>query len=198
MYVCYPTYVLWGPFWFVDALVLTRCFLLLCCYRPLLRVRSKRRWLWVCRRIGIGTCPEKVRETDDHVSLHRLPRPGVELAKFGPTARAHLFVQLHNFPTHYLVLVIADEDFRYALVSMKSVVVESTHTTAMVMDDIGWLDVARIRGGDIRLQPGGMVGYEEVGSKRKAMGGELMGRTSNVKSNTGRFVGFDALRCSLF
>ena len=110
----------------------------------------------------------------------------LELGKFGPTARAHLFVQLHNFPTHYLVLVVADDDFKFALVSVKNVV-ENAHTS-MVMDDIGWLDVARIRGNEIRVQPGHPKDRVEVGMKRKTIGGDLMSRTHPAKADTGRWV----------
>ena len=121
-----------------------------------------------------------------------------ELAKFGPAARAHLFVQLRNFPTHYLVLVVADEDFKHALVSVKSSV-ENAHTS-MVMDDIGWLDVTRIRGSDIRVQPGQMEERWETGSKRKALAGDLAGRT---KHETGRsvnvgWIAFPSLTTSSF
>ncbi|KAF8532543.1 mediator complex subunit MED14-domain-containing protein [Gautieria morchelliformis] len=108
-----------------------------------------------------------------------------ELAKFGASARAHLFVQLQNFPTHYLVLVIADDDFKFALVSVKSVV-ENAHTS-MVMDDIGWLDVARIRGNEIRVQLSQFEDRFEAGMKRKAVGGDLMSRTSPTKPDTESF-----------
>ena len=58
----------------------------------------------------------------------------------------------------------------------------------MVMDDIGWLDVARIRGGDVRVQPGQMEERWETGSKRKAFVGDLAGRISLVKHEAGRSV----------
>lgn len=112
----------------------------------------------------------------------------LELAKFGPTARAQLFVQLHNFPTHYLVLVVADEDFKYALISVK-VIMDSANRT-MVMDEIGWLDVARIRGNQIRVHPGQMEDRGELGAKRKAVGGDLMDRYGNLKHEVGRCVVF--------
>ncbi|KAF8590904.1 MED14-domain-containing protein [Ramaria rubella] len=107
-----------------------------------------------------------------------------ELAKFGPSARAHLFVQLHNFPTHYLVLVVTDEDFKHALVSVKSVV-ENAHTS-MVMDDIGWLDVDRIRGDAIRVQLSQVEDRAETGAKRKAAS-DLVGRTNSARLDIGSF-----------
>jgi mediator of RNA polymerase II transcription subunit 14 len=54
-----------------------------------------------------------------------------------------MYIQLLSFPTHYLVLVITDDDFRYALIHVA--VLESPVTT-LVMEDIGWLNVKRIRG----------------------------------------------------
>ena len=56
------------------------------------------------------------------------------------------------FPTHYLVLVVTDTDFRYALISVR-VVPEGIYQS-LVMEDIGWLDVERIcgRGREARAQ----------------------------------------------
>jgi hypothetical protein len=56
------------------------------------------------------------------------------------------------FPTHYLVLVVTDTDFRYALISV-GVVPEGIYPS-LVMEDIGWLDVERIcgRGREARTQ----------------------------------------------
>ncbi|KAH7925939.1 MED14-domain-containing protein [Leucogyrophana mollusca] len=67
-----------------------------------------------------------------------------ELLKLGPSVRGSMYIQLANFPNHYLVLVITDEEFRYALISVK--VLTDTMYCNMVMEDIGWLDVQRIRG----------------------------------------------------
>ena len=69
---------------------------------------------------------------------------GTELAKLGPAARGTVYIQLLSFPSHYLVLVITDDDFRYALIHV-TVLVESP-LTALVMEDIGWLNVKRIKG----------------------------------------------------
>ena len=55
-----------------------------------------------------------------------------------------MYIQLLSFPSHYLLLVITDDDFRYALIHV-AVLVESP-LTALVMEDIGWLNVRRIRG----------------------------------------------------
>lgn len=64
-----------------------------------------------------------------------------------------LYIQLANFPTHYLVLVITDQDFRYALISAK--VLPDTMYTEMIMGDIGWLDVRRIHGDEIDVAEAG-------------------------------------------
>jgi len=55
-----------------------------------------------------------------------------------------MYIQLANFPTHYLVLVFTDEEFRYALISTK--MLSDSMFGNMIMEDIGWLDVRRIRG----------------------------------------------------
>lgn len=55
-----------------------------------------------------------------------------------------MYIQLLSFPSHYLVLVVTDHDFRYALIHV-AVLMDSPLTT-MVMEDIGWLNVKRIRG----------------------------------------------------
>ncbi|KAG1744781.1 mediator complex subunit MED14-domain-containing protein [Suillus lakei] len=67
-----------------------------------------------------------------------------EIQKLGPAARGMMYIQLANFPTHYLVLVLTDEEFRYALISTKTL--SDTMFGNMIMEDIGWLDVRRIRG----------------------------------------------------
>ncbi|TCD64872.1 mediator complex subunit [Steccherinum ochraceum] len=66
-----------------------------------------------------------------------------ELQKLGPQARGMLYIQLATSPNHYLVLVITDEEFRYALISTKTL--GDSMYTNLVMEDIAWLDVARIQ-----------------------------------------------------
>lgn len=66
-----------------------------------------------------------------------------EMIKLGQDARSTLFIQLSNFPDHYLVLVVTDDRFKYALITTKAI---ADHTYAMmVMEDIAWLDFDRIR-----------------------------------------------------
>lgn len=62
-------------------------------------------------------------------------------------ARGTLFIQLANFPNYYLVLVIRDRGFNYALISTK-ILPESSSAT-MVMEDIAFLDFDSMPGEDI-------------------------------------------------
>ncbi|KAJ7782911.1 mediator complex subunit MED14-domain-containing protein [Mycena metata] len=72
-----------------------------------------------------------------------------EMTKLGPTARGAVYIQLSNFPNHYLVLVINDKEFRYALITTR--VLTGTMYGNLVMEDIAWLDFDRIHGGDIAI-----------------------------------------------
>ena len=76
-----------------------------------------------------------------------------ELQKFGPAAQAMLYIQIVTSPNHYLVIVVTDEQFRFALISTKTLG-DSTYTN-LVMEDIAWLDVDKIQGGGgmFRLGP---------------------------------------------
>jgi mediator of RNA polymerase II transcription subunit 14 len=80
-----------------------------------------------------------------------------------------MYIQLANFPTHYLVLVLTDEEFRYALISTK--MLSDTMFGNMIMEDIGWLNVRRIRGSggtgmdDIVVSSSSLVA--QMGQKRK-------------------------------
>ena len=65
------------------------------------------------------------------------------MMKLGPDARRSLFIQLANFPDHYLVIVITDERFKYALITTKGI--EGPMIATMVMEDIAWIDSDRIR-----------------------------------------------------
>ncbi|KDQ53591.1 hypothetical protein JAAARDRAFT_39281 [Jaapia argillacea MUCL 33604] len=83
-----------------------------------------------------------------------------ELQKLGPAARGTLYIQLSRFPNHYLVLVITDEEFRYALISVE--VLTDTMYANMVMKDIGWLDVKKIHGEDAVVVAPQRIGGEKV------------------------------------
>jgi len=67
-----------------------------------------------------------------------------ELHKLGEAARGTLFIQLAAFPSHYLVIVITDMEYQYALISTS--VIPGSMFGNMVMEDIAWLDLSRIHG----------------------------------------------------
>lgn len=75
-----------------------------------------------------------------YTTLRRLPIRQADLFKFGPITRYCLFLQLpHKTPpaTHYLVLILADEGFRFALVSLKA---ESDPLQSyMTIDEVAWM-----------------------------------------------------------
>ncbi|KAK0454745.1 mediator complex subunit MED14-domain-containing protein [Armillaria borealis] len=73
--------------------------------------------------------------------------PAEERRKLGPSARGTLFIQLEHFPDHYLVIVITDDNFQYALIESK--VLRESMFANLVMEDIGWLDFDRIHGEDV-------------------------------------------------
>src|SRR6267378_5882221 len=64
------------------------------------------------------------------------------MAKLGSEARGTLYIQLSNFPNHYLVLVVTDERFQYALIT--TTVLNESMFGGMTLEDIAWLDFDRI------------------------------------------------------
>lgn len=88
-----------------------------------------------------------------------------ERAKLGSPAWSMLYIQLAKYPSHYLVLVITEEDFRYALISVE--VVRDSVLHDMVMKDIGWLDVRRVHGDEIVVKDHAVSVDPKVGQKRK-------------------------------
>ncbi|OBZ68191.1 Mediator of RNA polymerase II transcription subunit 14 [Grifola frondosa] len=97
-----------------------------------------------------------------------------EIQKLGPTRRGMLYIQLANFPKHYLVLVITDEEFRYALISVE--VQKDTMYNNVIMEDIGWLNVRRIHGENFAVAPAPDAGNPRAGEKRKRDPGDEAGR----------------------
>ncbi|KAI0344782.1 MED14-domain-containing protein [Trametopsis cervina] len=83
-----------------------------------------------------------------------------ELQKLGPAARSTLYIQLATFPYHYLVLVVTDEEFRYALISVKERI--GSMYAELIMEDIGWLDVNQIHGDDVIIKQ--QSGLDELGT----------------------------------
>ncbi|KAI9510089.1 mediator complex subunit MED14-domain-containing protein [Russula earlei] len=106
-------------------------------------------------RLRVNTIIELAEQKANYLGLQTFRQrnfPREEIKKLGTTVRSLLYIQLIPFPTHYLVLVVTDTDFRYALISAK-IVPESMYQS-LVMEDIGWLDVERIcgRGREARAQ----------------------------------------------
>ena len=96
-----------------------------------------------------------------------------ELKKLGLDVQGMLYVQLSNFPSHYLVLVIADQDFRYALINTSEV--ENSMTHNLTMDSIDWLDVRRIHR-DVSIQSS--AGPEPVVGQKRKRDGQSQGTQS--------------------
>ncbi|KAI0940563.1 hypothetical protein AcW1_003726 [Taiwanofungus camphoratus] len=109
-----------------------------------------------------------------------------ELQKLGPGIQSLLYIQLSRFADNYLVLVITEDDFRYALITAK--VLPDTMFREMVMEDIAWLDVRRIHGdGVIVSQHDGIFKGIKAGQKRKRETSDDMGKTDVFEHHTPRF-----------
>jgi hypothetical protein len=86
------------------------------------------------------------------------------------------------------VIVITDDDFRYALISV-SVLPDTTYAS-MVMDDIAWLDFWQIHGEDIASLP---TDRFETIVPRISMRGKQDGRDnprSSENANPCRFIDY--------
>lgn len=88
-------------------------------------------------------------------TVRRLPIRTQDLSKFGTTTRTYLFIHLPSLPSHYLVLVLADEGFRFALISVKEG--SDSIQTWLCLEEIGWLDKVP-RGGWNQITEGGTGG----------------------------------------
>jgi len=60
--------------------------------------------------------------------------------------RGAIYIQLRNYSSCYLVVIIADEEFQYALITT----IESTSTN-MIIEEVAFLDSVRIHGDDPTL-----------------------------------------------
>jgi mediator of RNA polymerase II transcription subunit 14 len=80
----------------------------------------------------------------------------------GSTAmRSSLYVQLERRPEHYLVLVITDERFRFALISVQPV--KDAPVEKLKIVDVGWLDVGKVCGEMGEADVGTAAGLEAPG-----------------------------------
>jgi mediator of RNA polymerase II transcription subunit 14 len=66
-----------------------------------------------------------------------------------------LYIRLAQYPSNYLVLVVGDEDFRYALIAVRPRIEGDGAQTFLAIDDLGWLDVAKITGRRDEVERGG-------------------------------------------
>lgn len=76
----------------------------------------------------------------------RLPIRSQDLSKFGLTSRMYLFVHLQYLSNFYLVLVLNDEGFRFALISVREV--SDAVQSWLSVEETGWLDKPGPRGGE--------------------------------------------------
>ncbi|TFK53984.1 MED14-domain-containing protein [Heliocybe sulcata] len=116
---------------------------------------------------------------------HRPFKPN-ELVKLGDfhTVRDRLYVQLAKFPSHYLVIVIMDEEIRYALISVR---VHTDIYPTMIMEDIGWLDVRRIHGDDLVVTQDDRMDPMR-GLKRKRSGADVASDDSPMSMGRKMYV----------
>jgi len=130
---------------------------------------SKRRVILDCKVSASATSQAKVRLPP--FRFPRLLNMITELAKLGSSTRGTLYIQLSNFPGHYLVLVITDEQFRYALITTR--VVSDSMFSHMVMEDIAWLDFDRIHGEGLVISA--VPSYADISmGKRKQGNGDTV------------------------
>ncbi|OCH90250.1 MED14-domain-containing protein [Obba rivulosa] len=140
--------------------------------------------------LKFSTITESVEQKAKYLGLqsYRIRNfPREELQKLGP-ARGTLYIQLSRFPNHYLVLVITDEGFRYALISVK--VLRDTVHANMIMEDLGWLEVRRIQGDEPGIFPqnAAMEADESsIGQRRKRASDDIGGRSDSVQHYSPRF-----------
>lgn len=71
----------------------------------------------------------------------------LELAKFGPGAPGYLFINLASFPSHYIVIIVTEDGFKYALINTSREVVEQR--SRLIIADLGWLDPEKLGLGPI-------------------------------------------------
>lgn len=107
------------------------------------------------------------------------------MVKLGPSARGTLYIQLANFPAHYLVIVITDDEFRYALITAK--VLSDSMYANMVMEDIAWLDFGRIQGEELIITSRSDPTESAAGMKRKHADDAL----PDLQTGDSARVGFD-------
>ncbi|KAJ3519849.1 hypothetical protein NM688_g9242 [Phlebia brevispora] len=106
-----------------------------------------------------------------------------ETQKLGADIHGKLYIQLGKFPNHYLALLVAEDDFRYALIQTKD-----TMYNEMIMEDIARLDVQRVHGADITVRSRAYVDVNPpIEPKRKGFPAEVVGLGPLDRPFTPRF-----------
>ncbi|KAG9309720.1 hypothetical protein JVU11DRAFT_10396 [Chiua virens] len=98
--------------------------------------------LEVLVRLRFGTIMDLIEQKANYLGLQAFRHRNFskeEIKKLEVLARGTMYIKLANFPSHYLVLMIIEEYFRYALISVK--VLSDSMYGNMIMEDIGWSDV---------------------------------------------------------
>ncbi|KAF9484518.1 MED14-domain-containing protein [Pholiota conissans] len=126
-------------------------------------------------RLRITTILDLAEQKASYLGLQSYRRRNInqdELSKLGSDARASLYIQLATFPNHYLVLVITDERFKYALITT-TVQTDSMYGN-MVLEDIAWLDFDRIHDASVvRNSKGNLQQDELIVATKKLFGFHL-------------------------
>lgn len=77
-----------------------------------------------------------------YTTARRLPLRRTDLAKFGSSTRSVLFVRLPRLPLHYLVLVLDETGFRFALIAVREG--GEFGQPLLAVEEVGWLDRNRL------------------------------------------------------
>lgn len=72
---------------------------------------------------------------------------GAEFTKFGAPAPGYLFINLASFPSHYIVIIVSEDGFKYALINTSREVVDKR--SRLIIADLGWLDPEKLGLGPI-------------------------------------------------
>ncbi|KAL8292356.1 hypothetical protein RQP46_001822 [Phenoliferia psychrophenolica] len=78
------------------------------------------------------------------VTSRRIAIRAADYVKFGVGSRSFLFVHLPQLPNNFLVLVLAEEGFRFALAAVREV--SEALQTFLVLEEVGWLDKSPTNG----------------------------------------------------
>ncbi|KAF8904360.1 mediator complex subunit MED14-domain-containing protein [Gymnopilus junonius] len=96
-------------------------------------------------RLRLDTILDLAEQKANYLGLRNYRRRNIspdETRKLGTDFRGTLFIQLLSFPDHYLVLVVMDLRFQYALITTKPI--PESAFGGLVLEDIAWLDFHRI------------------------------------------------------